>query len=129
MSNTPDEIWKSVAPHLQRRFGLHRPSIKEAQADFDAAEDEPLSVEQLRSIAAFAKGKAPAPKPERKPSWHQGITSALSGPQLIPAFNRNAGEDDDSVEKLMDQLRREALSESDEGTEEDMDSAPSAEDK
>ena len=129
MSDTPDKIWESVAPHLQRHLGLHEPSLEEAQAAFDAAEDEPLSVEQLRSIAAFAKGKGPLPEPERKPHWLKNITSALSGPELIPAFNRNVGDDDVSVNELMDELRKEALSECNDEAEENMDSAPDTEDK
>ena len=129
MSDTPEKFWESVAPHLQRHLGLHKPSLEEAQAALDAAEDVPLSVEQLRSIAAFAKGKGPLPEPERKPHWLQNLASGLVTPELIPAFNRNAGDDDVSVSELMDELRKEALSECNDEAEEDMDSAPDAEDR
>lgn len=129
MSETPERIWEKVAPHLRRHLGLHRPSLEEAQAAFDAVEDEPLSAQLLRDIADFAKGKASFPKPPPKKRWLEGFVAALSGPQLVPVMNRNPGDEDVSVDELMDKLRKEALTASDDEPEEDMDPAPGEKDE
>ena len=50
-----DEFWERVAPGLRQYMGLGPMTLEEAQAEFDAAEDEPLSDEQIESIVHYAK--------------------------------------------------------------------------
>lgn len=69
MANKHEEYWKDIAPHLRRHLGLHRPSLEEARAIFEAAEEIPLSEAELHSIIAFARtGKNPEGKKRRRKS-------------------------------------------------------------
>lgn len=129
MGNTPERFWNRIAPHLRQHLSLHRPTLDEAQAAFDAAEDEPLSDEELDGIIAFAKeGRSPSVKPKRRKKWLEGLNISLTQNEMIPALNRNAGNIKQPVSDLMNELRQEVLKEHDRENEEET-SIPSKEEE
>jgi hypothetical protein len=119
MTDKHEEYWERVAPRLRRHLGLHRPSIEEAQAAFDAAEEESLPKEELDSIIAFAKtGPAKQVPQKDKARWFDRLSFGPTQQEMALAFNRNAGSHDDEASRLMDELRQKALAEEDENEEE-----------
>lgn len=119
MTNKHEEYWERVAPRLRRHLGLHRPSMEEAQAAFDAAEEEPLPKEELDSIIAFAKTGVTKPAPQKRiRRWIEKLNLGPIQQDMALAFNRNAGSNDEEASRLMDELRQKALAEEDENEEE-----------
>lgn len=112
MGNTPEKFWNKIAPHLRQHLSLHRPTLDEAQAAFDAAKEEPLSDEEVNSIVAFAKtGQLSIAKPKKRKRWLEVIDISSVQREMIPAFNRNAGNKSKPVSDLMDELREQTLKE------------------
>ena len=55
--NDASEWWDRVAPQLREYLGLNEPTIEEAQDEFDAAEEEPLTEDQIQEIMEFVLNK------------------------------------------------------------------------
>ncbi|PCJ63664.1 MAG: hypothetical protein COA73_05150 [Candidatus Hydrogenedentota bacterium] len=112
MDKTPDDFWKDVVPSLSKEYKLHPLSMEEAQAAFDAAEDEGLSDAELDSIIAFAKtGKEKVKKSKKRRirKWIENLDVSITQQNLTPVLNRNANEEDETVKSLMDELREKAI--------------------
>ena len=124
MANKHEEYWEHVAPHLRRHLGLHRPSLEEAKAIFEAAEEAALSDAELDSMIAFAQaGKEPQAKKPQKASWFDNLDLGSTRREMALAYNRNASDEDPEASRVMDQLRAEALADGNED-EEDQDLLP-----
>lgn len=119
MTNKHEEYWEHTAPRLRRHLGLHRPSMEEAQAAFDAAEEEPLPKKEIDSIIAFAKTGAPRPAPQKRTRrWIEELNLGPIQQDMALVLNRNGGSNDEEASRLMDELRPKALAKEDENEKE-----------
>jgi hypothetical protein len=122
MNRDASEFWNQVSPALRRHLKLTPPTLEEAEAEFQAAEESPLSEEQIDSILYSAKTGQRRQREKKKllPDWLRSMNLSQVSQEMIPALARNAGAKDEEVEALLESLREEALEEAlEEDTEED----------
>lgn len=114
-SDTPK--WNDVAERLRRAMGLCPPTPNEADQAIANADEVPMSEDEVRDIVSeVTKGKAQNHSFHPDHSWTEGIdTNAVNDDMLV--MNRNPGDEDDEVDKMVEELRREALEDDEEPNE------------
>lgn len=109
MTSDADRFWEGVAGKLRRAKGFSIPTPEEAEAELDAAKEEPLTDEQIDAMMRAAVSEeldTYTPTPDL--SWlGEAKDSLIDQEQLV--LNRNRGEEDTEVEELLEGQRREAL--------------------
>jgi hypothetical protein len=105
--------WNDVAEKLRRAMGFCPPTPTEADQAMSGAGEIPMSKEDIEDIVADITGGAPTDCGfHADHAWAQDLdTSAVADDMLV--MNRNPGEQDDEVEKRIEELRREALEDDD----------------
>jgi hypothetical protein len=109
MTSDADRFWEEVAKKLRRAKGFSIPTPEEAEAELDAAEEEPLTDEQINGmVEAAVSGELAAWTPTPDLSW-MGETNDSTIEDELFALNRNRGEEDQDVDEILEEQRREAL--------------------
>lgn len=103
--------WSDVAEKLRRAMGLCPPTPTEANHAISTAKELPMSQDEILDIVrAATQGEAQKASFHSDHSWTEEFdTKAVADDMLV--MNRNPGEDDEEVDKKVDELRREALDE------------------
>lgn len=111
MNYDANEFWEKVSPGLRRYLKLTPPTLEEAEAEFQAAQEVPFSEEQIQSILHYAKtGQRQTRRTKRVlPDWLRNLNLSQIKQDMIPALARNAGVKDEEVDELLEKLREEAL--------------------
>jgi hypothetical protein len=111
MNRDASDFWNQVSPALRRHLKLAPPTLEEAEAEFQAAEESPLSEKQVKSILHYAKTgqRENRPKKTALPDWLKNINLAQVTQDMIPALARNAGIEDEEVKETLERLRKEVL--------------------
>lgn len=108
MNFDSDEFWKRVSPGFCKYRNLQPPSLAEAEIEFQAAQEIPLSEAEIQLIFSFAlEGKRKAQRklpPSREPD-----DLGQMDQELFLALARNADDVDEEVKELVKTLRQEAL--------------------
>lgn len=118
MSNEADKFWEDHLKGLRRRKGLCPLTPEEAQRELDSLQDRPLSKEEHEEIDNLVDSvtsghvKTWTPTPEFE-DFEGADTEAID--EDVLQLNKNAGEGDEETEELLRKLRREALTEDDDG--------------
>lgn len=119
MSGEVDRFWKDAATRLRRAKWLHALAPEEAQAALDAADEVPLSQDEIESVVeAATSGDLATWTPRPVLNWAEDVDSAAVADEVCQ-LNRNRGEEDTETEELLDKLRREALANDEIQTEDD----------
>jgi hypothetical protein len=107
MDHDADKYWQQVSPGLRRYLNLAPTTRAEAEAEFQAAEDIPMSEESIQSIMNYAiTGKREKRREKRGlPDWLKGIDITQVRQDMVPALARNAGKTDAEVTRLLEELR------------------------
>jgi hypothetical protein len=109
MNGKADKFWTDAAANLRRAKRLHALTPEEAQAQLDAAQEVPLSEEEIESVIdAATSGELTTWTPTPHLDWAEDFDTAAVADDVLQ-LNRNRGEEDPEVEQLLDELRREAL--------------------
>ncbi|GAB4196932.1 MAG: hypothetical protein Kow00105_11080 [Phycisphaeraceae bacterium] len=109
MNPDTDKFWKQIAAGLGRHTGLAPMTPEEAQAEFEALPDDPLSDAQIEDIiecvtsGELADWTPPVPDFDTREFECQGIE------EDVLQLNRNEGDGDEATDELLDELRRKAL--------------------
>jgi hypothetical protein len=110
MSSDADKYWDDIAAKLRSLKGLCPLTPEEAEAEFDAAPEIPLSDEQIRSIVdSVVSDELPSCEPEPELDWSPEREHEAVG-EAVGEMYRNRGEDDPNTEKTEEELRQELLS-------------------
>ena len=109
MTSDAERFWEEAAKKLRRAKGFSVPTPKEAEAELDAAPDEPLTEDQIDAmLKAAVSGDMAVWTPSPDLSWMgERIDSTIE--EELFALNRNRGEDDEQIEEMLEEQRRGAL--------------------
>ncbi|WZP01245.1 hypothetical protein EP7_005674 (plasmid) [Isosphaeraceae bacterium EP7] len=111
MISDADRFWKGVAKQLRRAKGFSIPTPEEAEAELDAAEEEPLTEEEIDAmVRAATSGEMGSYAPAPDISWLGDSSDETSDEELL-VLNRNRGEENAEIDTLLGEQRREALGE------------------
>lgn len=106
--------WNEVAEKLRRALGLCPPTPDEADRAIREAGEIPMSRDEISSIVQSAtSGELPPTIFHPDDSWTAEIDTGHMAEDSMVVMNRNRGDDDEEVDKQIDQLRREALQDDD----------------
>ena len=109
MNSDADRFWQGVAKRLRRAKGFSVPTPEEAEAELDAAEEDPLTEEQIDAMVQAANsGEIQSYTPMPDLSWLGAESDEYADEELL-VLNRNRGEDDEEIDALLEEQRREAL--------------------
>lgn len=108
MTNEPNN-WSEIVEKLRRLMGLAPPTPEQADAEMRSAGEIPMSDEEIRAIAkAATEGRRDRPELETNYEWLSEQHDETVEDSLL-VMNRNKGDDDEEVQKRLEELRREAL--------------------
>ncbi len=126
MSKSEDQLWNELAPQLRKALGMDEITQEMAKEVLEEGEETPLTEKTIRAIVSAVTRE----DEEMSKGVGAGLLRRLfpgDGPALaVPALHRNEGPDDEEVDDLVEMLREEALSESEED-DEGMDQIPDSE--
>jgi len=112
MNPDAEKFWQEVAPRLRRHLQLMPPTLREAEAEYAAAPEVPISEDDVKAALAFAKtgrrSRPPAPPQEQ---WVDDQEMEAVQDEMELVLNRNAGECDERAKALLEELREKALEE------------------
>jgi hypothetical protein len=92
------------------------PTEEEAEAELEAAKEEPLKEDRIDAMLKAAVSEELAPyAPEPDLSWLGEMNDTLIDQELL-VLNRNRGDGDEEVDSLLEQQRREALGDDEQHT-------------
>lgn len=118
MTNEPNN-WSEIVGKLRRAMGLAPPTPEEADAEMRSAGEIPMSDDEIKAIAkAATEGQRGRPELESTYEWLCDQHDETIEDSLL-VMNRNKGEDDEEVQKRLDELRRKALDSENDDDEED----------
>lgn len=111
MTSDADRFWQGVAKQLRRAKGFSVPTPEEAEAELDAAEEDPLTDEQIDAMVETAtSGEVGSYTPMPDLSWLGDFSDETADEELL-VLNRNRGEEDEEVDTLLEEQRQEVLGE------------------
>ncbi len=117
MSPHENDALKKLLRQVARQRGFTPLSLEQAQAEYDAAEHEQLSKEEIERIVH----RVVAGKPRRRfrplPTSYSEEDCAVNDEMLV--LNRNAGELDPETARKLEELRNAALADDNDYGEED----------
>lgn len=110
MMTEADKFWAELVGKVGRRDPLGSLSREEAEAELDSAPEEPLSQQEIEAIVkAAVSGKTRPAKPVVEPVFPCEVDAAEVREEVLQ-LNRSPGEVDPESQKLLEELRRKALS-------------------
>lgn len=118
MSNEADNFWDDYAKELRRKTGYCPLTPEEAQKELDSLPDRPLTKREIDEIAELVgtvtsgESKSWTTTPE---FGDFGDVDTESIEEDVLQLNKNAGEGDEETDELLRKLRREALTEDEDG--------------
>jgi hypothetical protein len=119
MDANPDKFWNDLAEAFRREMGLRPLSADEAQAELDGAPCIPLSEEEINNLVEGAmSGELAVWDQSPDPSWltEEDTSEIESG---VLQVNRNPGEEDPEIDAQIEELRRKALEDEGDSTEDE----------
>ena len=126
MSKSEDQFWNDLAPRLRKALGMDEITLEMAKEVLEEGEEIPLSKKTIETIVTAVTRQ----DEETSKEVRGGLLRRLfrgDGPLLaVPALHRNEGSDEEEVDALVEKLREEALSESEED-DEGLDQTPKSE--
>jgi hypothetical protein len=113
MTSDADRCWEEVAQKLRRAKGFSIPTPEEAEAELDAALEQPITDEQISAmVEAAVSGELADWTPTPDLSW-MGETNDSTIEDELFVLNRNRGEEDPEVDEILEEQRKEALGDDD----------------
>jgi len=99
-----------LAARLRKALGLATPSFEEADAEMAAAEEVPMSRDEINRIAdAATEGPVDETyQPSTDYSWMRELETDSVSDEMV-ALHRNRGEEDPEVKRRIEELRKKAL--------------------
>jgi hypothetical protein len=115
--NTEDmEFWEWASAKLRRLHKHAEMTPEEIEAFLDSLEDESLSEDQIEEIVASIRaGAIPRREPEPDFSWLGAINDSEVEDEVYQ-LARNKGQDDQETLRLIEELRRRALTDDEKDT-------------
>lgn len=115
MSNEAQE-WQKLASRLRRAMGLFEPTPEEAAEAMRTAGEVPMSEDEIDEIVrGVCEQRGPKRRdPTSTRSWPESVDTEKMIEDTMVVMNRNAGEDDEAVDREQQRLREEALEDDEE---------------
>jgi hypothetical protein len=118
MSNEADKFWDDYSKDLRRKKGYCPLTPEEAQTELDSLPDRPLTRDELEEIDevvdSVTSGEARAWTPTPEFGAFEDVDTESIAEDVLQ-LNKNAGEGDEQTDELLRKLRREALTEDENG--------------
>lgn len=112
MSDEKDTFWTELAPKFRKALGLDTPSLEEIERTLDRMPQKPMEARRFDRIMARLSGdETRASNDSPLPSWleRESEPEAIDE-DLLAALHRNQGDQDPEIEELLEELRKEGLS-------------------
>ncbi len=110
MPINPDKFWTDMAAGLRRKLGLAPPATpEEAEAQYEAAEEVPLTENQIDRIVGHACGGEPPRYHQPSPGYEADKADLSHVEDDMLVLNRNAGDEDPEIQARKQELRKKAL--------------------
>lgn len=117
MSPHENDALNKLLRQVAREKGLAPLSPEQAQAEYDAAEREQISKDEIDRIVRRAVAGKPRPHSRRPPTARPVEGCPVNDEMLV--LNRNAGTLDPETARKLEELREAALADDDDDSEED----------
>ncbi len=105
-----ERFWNEMANEMRRSLHLHSLSEEEAQAEYDSAEDLPLSEAEIEAAVRLATSHLPVEPSAAERAMSSGKDEKIDHEvgEVIGMY-RNEGDIDPEVEERLRGIREEAL--------------------
>lgn len=106
--------WNKVAEKLRRALGLRPPTPDEADKAIREARELLMSDDEIaRIVQSVTEDDVPPVVFHLDDSWKQDIDTGAVAADSRLVMNRNLGDEDEAVDELVDELRKDALEDDD----------------